>query len=115
MGFKQNVGAGLEAAHKGAELQSADCCKLIVDTEEDPEIVELIPKGTMLSNEQFLLMLLRALRYGNEDALSEVMEHKNTYIKMGYEDEIKDIWEPMWIEKNKEDENDDDGRYDAWA
>jgi hypothetical protein len=40
------------------------------------------------------------LRYGIEEQLDYVVRNKDTYIEMGYGDEIEKVWMPIWKKKH---------------
>ena len=42
------------------------------------------------------------VRYGNEDQLDYVIRNKETYIEMGYGDQIEKVWMPLWKKKHPE-------------
>lgn len=113
MGFECNPVEGLKIAFLGEKLHSAYCCQLISDVMNDIELRKKIPEEMQMSKEEVLMMKLRSLRYGNIDVLDEVLDYNSDYIKLGFRDEIESVWEPLWDEMH--DDDDDDGRYDAWA
>ena len=69
---------------------------LVIDAAEalqDPEFI---------SDDDLLKLRYDALRYGNEDQLDYVIRNKETYIEMGYGDQIEKVWMPMWKKDHPE-------------
>lgn len=85
MGFEKNIEEGLQTARKGISYHNSDCCNLILDYVDDDE---------------YLMTILKAVRYGDESVLESVMDNSDTFIDMGYGDEIR-IWAYRWEEVKK--------------
>ena len=69
---------------------------LVIDAAEalqDPEFI---------SDDDLLKLRYDALRYGNEDQLDYVIRNKETYIEMGYGDQIDKVWMPLWKKNHPE-------------
>ena len=69
---------------------------LVIDAAEalqDPEFI---------SDDDLLKLRYDALRYGNEDQLDYVIRNKETYIEMGYGDQIEKVWMPLWKKNHPE-------------
>lgn len=103
-GFERSVEEGLKLALQGVKFHNSDCCELIIYILEDSELRALLPEELVLSEEELLMVKLRALRFGAESLLDEVIEHSEEYAEMGYKEEITSIWRPLWEEKQKEKE-----------
>ncbi len=114
MGFECNPVEGLKIALLGVKLHGEYCCQLISDLMNDIELRKKIPQEMQMSKEEVLMMKLRSLRYGNIDVLDEVLDNNSDYIKLGFREEIESVWEPLWDEIHGDDD-DSDGKYDAWA
>ena len=72
---------------------------LVIDAAEalqDPEFI---------SDDDLLKLRYDALRYGNEDQLDYVIRNKETYIEMGYSDQIEKVWMPLWKKNHPEAKN----------
>ncbi len=63
------------------------------------EAAETIDDPEFISDDNLMKLRYDALRYGNEDQLDYVIRNKETYIEMGYGDQIEKVWMPLW-EKN---------------
>ena len=69
---------------------------LVIDAAEalqDPEFI---------SDDDLLKLRYDALRYGNEDQLDYVIKNKETFIEMGYGDQIDKVWMPLWKKNHPE-------------
>ena len=69
---------------------------LVIDAAEtlqDPEFI---------SDDDLLKLRYDALRYGDEDQLDYVIRNKETYIEMGYGDQIEKVWMPLWKKNHPE-------------
>ena len=60
------------------------------------EVAETLNDPEFISDDELLKLRYDALRYGIEDQLDYVIRNKETYIEMGYGDEIEKVWMPMW-------------------
>jgi hypothetical protein len=49
-----------------------------------------------MSDEELLKYRIDALRYGIEDQLDYVIKNKETYIEMGFGEQIEKVWMPLW-------------------
>ena len=89
-GYDINLDLGKEYADLALTYGFNPGASLIIETAEtlnDPEF---------LSDDELLKLRYNALRYGVEDQLDYVIKNKDTYIEMGYGDEIEKVWMPMW-------------------
>lgn len=89
-GFDIDLNKGKEYADIALTNGYAMAATLVIEAAEtldDPEF---------LSDEDLLKLRVDALRYGVEDQLDYVIRNKDTYIEMGYGDEIDAVWLPMW-------------------
>lgn len=64
------------------------------------EAAETLQDPEFMSDEELLRLRYDALRYGVEDQLDYVIKHKDTYIEMGYGDDIESTWMPIWKKKH---------------
>ena len=60
------------------------------------EAAETLGDPEFISNDDLLRLRYDALRYGIEDQLDYVIRNKETYIEMGYGDQIEKVWMPLW-------------------
>ena len=60
------------------------------------EAAEILDDPEFISDADLLRLRYDALRYGIEDQLDYVISNKDTYIEMGYGDEIEKVWMPLW-------------------
>ena len=101
MDFKRDIKEAVEVALKGANYHNRLCCSLLAKIMSDPEVDDALPKSMQMEVEEILLWQLRAVRYGLYDDLEEVVKNRNTYVEMGYGDEIDNIWIPLWEKRSK--------------
>lgn len=98
MGFEQDVEQGLKIAYRGVRCRDADCCALIATLLEDMDYAYDTSEQGPMKEKELLMMMLRALRYGSENMLSLVLKYGEGYGRIGYGDEIMQVWMPMWYE-----------------
>ena len=60
------------------------------------EAAETLDDPEFMSDDDLLRLRYDALRYGIEEQLDYVIRNKETYIEMGYGDQIEKIWMPLW-------------------
>ena len=60
------------------------------------EPAETLDDPEFMSDDDLLRLRYDALRYGIEEQLDYVIRNKETYIEMGYGDQIEKIWMPLW-------------------
>ena len=66
------------------------------------ETAETINNPEFISDDDLLRLRYDALRYGIEDQLDYVIRNKDTYIEMGYGDDIEKVWMPLWKKNHPE-------------
>ena len=66
------------------------------------ETAETINNPEFISDDDLLRLRYDALRYGIEDQLDYVIRNKDTYIEMGYGDDIEKVWMPFWKKNHPE-------------
>ena len=66
------------------------------------ETAETINNPEFISDDDLLKLRYDALRYGIEDQLDYVIRNKDTYIEMGYGDDIEKVWMPLWKKNHPE-------------
>ena len=90
LGFNINFGLGKEYADIAVTYGYNEAFNLLIEAAEtlqDPEF---------MTEEELLRYRILALRYGIEEQLDYVIRNKETYIEMGYGDQIEKIWMPLW-------------------
>ena len=95
-GYDINLDWGKEYADLALTYGFSSGASLVIDAAErlnDPEFI---------SDDKLLKLRYNALRYGIEDQLDYVIKNKETYIEMGYGDEIEKVWMPMWKKNHPE-------------
>ena len=93
-GFNIDLGKGKEYADIALTYGYSDAASLLIEAAEtlqDPEF---------MSDEELLRLRYDALRYGVDDQLDYVIKHKDTYVAMGYGDDIESTWMPIWKKKH---------------
>ena len=60
------------------------------------EVAETLDDPEFMSDDDLLKLRYDALRYGIEEQLDYVIKNKETYIEMGYGDQIEKVWMPLW-------------------
>ena len=66
------------------------------------EAAETLGDPEFISDDDLLRLRYDALRYGIEDQLDYVIKNKETYIEMGYGDQIEKVWMPLWKKNHPE-------------
>ena len=95
-GYDINLDLGKEYADLALTYGFNPGASLIIDAAEtlnDPEFI---------SDDELLKLRYNALRYGIEEQLDYVIKNKDTYIEMGYGDDIEKVWMPMWKKSHPE-------------
>ena len=64
------------------------------------QAAETLLDPEFMTDEELLKLRYEALRYGVDDQLDYVIKHKDTYVAMGYGDEIESVWMPIWKKKH---------------
>ena len=96
LGFDMDLRMGKEYADIALTYGFNQAANLVIEAAEsidDPEFI---------SDEDLLRLRYDALRYGNEDQLDYVIRNKETYIEMGYGDQIEKVWMPLWKKNHPE-------------
>ena len=75
---------------------AADLVIEAAETLDDPEFI---------SDDDLLRFRYDALRYGIDEQLDYVIRNKDTYIEMGYGDEIEKVWMPLWKKNHPDAKN----------
>ena len=89
-GFDIDLDWGKENADRALTYGFSSGASLVIDAAEalqDPEFI---------SDDDLLKLRYDALRYGIEEQLDYVIKNKETYIEMGYGDQIEKVWMPLW-------------------
>lgn len=101
MGFDKDVEEGLRIAKKGVSYHSKECCNLILDIMATDGIEDKIPEEMILSDEEYAMMVLKAVRYGDESRMESIARCSDEFIDMGYGEEAK-YWAEEWKKMQKE-------------
>lgn len=94
MGFDKDKSEGLRIVNMGTMYRNMYCFELAVNE-----------FYLALDAKEIRTLQLKALRYGYMDKLEEVMNNADAYEKIGYGDEIRNIWKPKWEQMLKERES----------
>ncbi len=89
-GYDLNLRMGREYADIALTYGYIAAAELVIEAAEtldDPEFI---------SDDDLLRFRYDALRYGIDEQLDYVIRNKDTYIEMGYGDEIEKVWMPLW-------------------
>ena len=89
-GYDINLDLGKEYANLALTYGFNPGASLII------EAAETLNNPEFISDDELLRLRYDALRYGIEEQLDYVIKYKDTYIEMGYGDEIEKVWMPMW-------------------
>ncbi len=95
-GFDMDLQMGKKYADIALTYGYNVAASLVIETAEtlnDPEF---------MSDEDLLKLRIDALRYGIEEQLDYVIRNKDTYVAMGYGDEIESVWLPAWKKNHPE-------------
>ena len=95
-GFDIDLDLGKEYADRALTYGFSSGASLII------EVAETLNDPEFISNDELLKLRYDALRYGIEDQLDYVIRNKETYIEMGYGDQIEKVWMPMWKKNHPE-------------
>ncbi len=102
-GFEKDLAGALEAAHKGVALHCHLCCGIILDIMGTDGIEEEIPEEMLLTDEEYAMIVLKAVRYGDDSRLESIIRCWEEFTDMGYGEEVK-YWTGVWKEKQKSQE-----------
>ena len=97
LGFNMDLRMGREYAHIALTYGFNPAANLVI------EAAETLDDPDFISDDELLRLRYNALRYGIEEQLDYVIGNKDTYIEMGYGDDIEKVWIPIW-KKNHPDE-----------
>lgn len=100
-GFEKNLEEALRIAHKGVSYHDSLCCGLILDIMASEDIEDELPEEMILSDEEYAMVVLKALRYGDTSKLESIVTCCDEFIDMGYGKEMK-YWAGKWNEMQKE-------------
>ena len=95
-GYDIDLYRAMEYADRAFTYGFCSGASLVIDAAEtlqDPEFI---------SDDNLMKLRYDALRYGNEDQLDYVIRNKETYIEMGYGDQIEKVWMPLWKKMHPE-------------
>ena len=95
-GYDINLDWGKEYADLALTYGFSSGASLII------EVAETLNDPEFISDDELLKLRYDALRYGIEDQLDYVIRNKETYIEMGYGDQIEKVWMPMWKKNHPE-------------
>ena len=106
-GYEKDLEGALEAAYKGVALRSHLCCDLILEIMAMDGIEDEISEDMILSNEEYALMMLKAVRYGDDSKVELIVRCSDEYIEMGYGEEVR-YWTSYWKTLQKADDAEED-------
>ena len=89
MGFDRDLEEGLKIARKGVTYHSKECCELITDMMTTEGIKNELPEEMILSDEEYAMMVLKGVRYGNRSRIEDIVRNSEEFIDMGYGEEMK--------------------------
>jgi len=95
-GYDIDLDKGKEYADRALTYGFSSGASLVIDAAEtlqDPEFI---------SDDDLLKLRYDALRYGIEEQLDYVIRNKETYIELGYGDQIEKVWMPLWKKDHPE-------------
>ena len=95
-GYDIDLDRGKEYADRALTYGFSSGASLVIDAAEtlqDPEFI---------SDDDLLKLRYDALRYGIEEQLDYVIKNKETYIEIGYGDQIEKVWMPLWKKNHPE-------------
>ena len=95
-GFDIDLDLGKEYADRALTYGFSSGASLII------EVAETRNNPEFISDDELMKLRYDALRYGIEDQLDYVIRNKETYIEMGYGDQIEKVWMPMWKKNHPE-------------
>ena len=95
-GFDIDLDLGKKYADRALTYGFSSGASLII------EVAETLNDSEFISDDELLKLRYDALRYGIEDQLDYVIRNKETYIEMGYGDQIEKVWMPMWKKNHPE-------------
>lgn len=96
-GFEKDIAGAMRIARKGMERHNALCCSTMLDIMRAEGLDGDIPEDLILSEEEYALVVLKSVRYGDWSRLEFMMDYCDEYIHMGYGEEMK-----YWAGKLKE-------------
>ena len=96
-GFEKDLEGALKVAHRGVAMHSQLCCNVVLDIMNFDGVRNQIPEEMILSDEEFALMFLKAVRYGDNDKIEAIIACGDDYDDLGYGNEIKEwaLWNKM--------------------
>lgn len=109
MGFEQDIEGALKAAQTGTKYHSYQCCSLILDIMSDEDFESELPETMQLTEEEYALMALKALRYGDESKLEIIVGNIREFTMMGYEEEMMYWSRKLEEQQMDEEDSEEDG------
>ncbi len=95
-GYDIDLDWGKEYADRALTYGFSSGASLII------EAAETLNNPEFISDDDLLKLRYDALRYGIEEQLDYVIRNKDTYIEMGYGDQIEKVWMPLWKKNHPE-------------
>ena len=93
-GFDIDFVKGKEYADIALTYGYNDAATLLIEAAETLQDLEF------MSDEELLRLRYDALRYGVNDQLDYVIKNKDTYVAMGYGDDMESTWMPLWKKRH---------------
>ena len=97
-GFERDVAEGFKVLQKGLNFHGTICWQFLAEIIIEDEIMSALPEDMQMSEDEIMILKLKALRYGAKDVLDDVVADKEAYVRMGYGSELQNIWLPKWRE-----------------
>ena len=109
LGYNQNSNLAMRYLEAGVELCHSACLCKWAEYAEDYRLPD------KLDSQEIAELWLKAVRCsgGDEDALRGLRLQSDPTFLLQHKEEIEKYWQPMYAQLSEND--DDDGRYDAWA
>ena len=93
-GFDIDFVKGKEYADIALTYGYNDAATLLIEAAETLQDLEF------MSDEELLRLRYDVLRYGVNDQLDYVIKNKDTYVAMGYGDDMESTWMPLWKKRH---------------
>ncbi len=93
-GFDIDFVKGKEYADIALTYGYSDAASLLIEAAETLQDLEF------MSDEELLRLKYDALRYGVDNQLDYIIKNKDTYVAMGYGDDMESTWMPIWKKKH---------------
>lgn len=96
-GFEKDIAGAMRIARKGMEHHNSLCSSTLLDIIRAEGLGGDIPRDLILSDDEYALLVLKSVRYGDWSRLELMVDYSDEYVHMGYGEEMK-----FWAGKLKE-------------